>query len=279
MKTDMAANPKLTKAWISYLKNNQIVAYKSDPDGKLRYKREVTSDDVIKFLRDNTHYTEEQIYNAVGMVGGKKQAGSGPAKLQNNPTPEKPKEPGKDLSTWMHYGMRPGEHPVKRMGDADVVDNTPRLRGPEDQGDPKKLTGKENPKLKYDPNSVSDVDFKEIPNEPKDPKRLPAPKQEQEPEKDSDKPGYKPRFRLRKIKEGLDDTTFNLDEKDVEQVFSLLSKENEVAPGSEPLDTGEKPEEKSDEQKQIEVEKIKLAIQNKMTDSQRKSLWRLLTDA
>ena len=265
----MAANPKLTKAWISYLKNNQIVAYKSGPDGKLTYKREVTSDDVIKFLRDNTHYSEEQIYNAVGMVGSKKQTGSGPAKLQNNPTPEKPKEPGRDLSTWMHYGMRPGEHPTKHVG-ADDVEDAPRL------------TGKENPKLKHDPDSISDIDFREIPNEPKDPKRLPAPKQEQEPENDS-KPGYKPRFRLRKIKEGLDDTTYNLDEKDVEQVFSLLSNEKEVAPGSEPLDRGdqeqEQPEEKSDEQKQLEVEKIKLAIQNKMTDSQRKSLWRLLTDA
>lgn len=264
----MAANSKLTKDWIRYLKNNRIVSYKSEPDGRLNYKRSVTSDDLVKFLRDFTHYSEEQIYNAIGMVASKKGAAGSP-KLQNNPTPEQPKEPGKDLSTWMHYGMRPGEHPTKRVG-ADAEDS-PRL------------TGKETPKLAHDPNSVSDIDFREIPHEPKEPGRLPAPQSKEEPKADSGtKPGYKPRFKLRKVKEGVEDTTIDLDEKDVEQVFNLLSSQKEVPPGSEPLDLGNKTAdkaEKSDEQKQAEVEKIKLVIANKMTDSQRKSLWRLLTDA
>ena len=261
----MAVNSQLTKDWIKFLKNNQIVSLKSNPDGKLNYKRTVTTDDLIKFLRDNTHYSEDQINNAISMVAVRKGISDAPPKVQNNPTP---KEPGKDLSTWMYHGMRPGEHPTKNIGSDDIVD-------------PPRLSGKEAPKLRHDPNSVSDVDFREIPHEPKEPGRLPAPEPKQEPEKDTSSE-RKPRFRLRKVKEGIEDTAFDLDEKDVEQVFSLLSSEKQVAPGSEPLDLG--PEEpqptgKSDEQKQLEVDKIKQIIHNKMTDSQRKSLWRLLTDA
>ncbi len=245
----MVANPKLTKAWISYLKNNQIVAYKSDADGKLSYKRRVTSDDMIKFLRDNTHYSEEQIYDAVGIVGSEKHTDV-PGR-QRKPTSN---DPGHGTS-------------VNRADDARSIP---------------KLSGKEHPKIQYDPDSISDIDFREIPNEPKDSRHLPAPKPGQKPEVSAEsEPARKPRFKLRKVKESLDDTTFDLDEKDVEQVFSLLSKQKEVAPGSEPLDLGNREsatDRPSDEKKRQEIDKIKLVIRDKMTDSQRKSLWRLLAD-
>ena len=102
-----ASKERLVKQWIQYLKNNQIVGLKSDPNtGDLTYKREVTADDVTQFLENNTEYSEEQINNAIKMVMAKGAVGSQPAKLQNNPSQ---KEPGRELSTWQQNDMRPGD--------------------------------------------------------------------------------------------------------------------------------------------------------------------------
>lgn len=61
----------LTKPWISYLKNNQIVELKSDPNtGALTYKRPVTTDDVRTFLSTNTEYDEVEIEAALASVSG-----------------------------------------------------------------------------------------------------------------------------------------------------------------------------------------------------------------
>ena len=187
-----------------------------------------------------------------------------PLQIQNNPTP---KEPGKDLSTWMHYGMRPGEHPAKRVG-----------RGTEEQ--PRQVGGKETGKLKHDPDSISDIDYREIPdepNEPEEPKQL----------------GWKrkPKFKYRHkagIKEAIEDKAGpELDEKDVEMIFNMLSSGGEKSdPGAtasppETRGAGERKEVSPEEKiakKQQDMNKIRHLIRDTLTSGQRKALWRALNE-
>jgi hypothetical protein len=67
--TPSAASPvdanALTKKWIQYLKNNQIVDMQADPTtGELKYKKPVTSD-VLKTFLGRTGYTDDQINAAM----------------------------------------------------------------------------------------------------------------------------------------------------------------------------------------------------------------------
>jgi hypothetical protein len=59
---------ELTRNWIQYLKNNRIAALKSDPTGKLKYNRQVTTADVSDFLDGRNGLTIEQINNAIQSV-------------------------------------------------------------------------------------------------------------------------------------------------------------------------------------------------------------------
>jgi hypothetical protein len=282
MKTDMAANEKLTKEWIRFLKTNQMVAAAPSPDGKLNYKRTPTSDDVIRFLTNNTHYSEEQINNAISMVGAKKGQAAGNLKLQNNPTPKpgnpqlqnnptpKPGNPqlqnnpttGTDLSTWMHSEMRPGERP--------------------EQPEPQKRIGANKPapgplRIKHDPNSVTDVEYRDIPNEPKpDPNE---PRIDPDERRDRNKPKKKKFGFWESLEEDITEKPIELDEKDVEQIFTILAGAEEVSPEQAALRNFDKeiePKVKSYEMKKQELARIKQAIDTKMTDSQRRSLWRML---
>lgn len=305
---------QLTRSWIQYLKSLKIVDLNSDDNGKLTYRRPVTVDDVAEFLDVKTEYSLEEIKNAVAIVLAKKGIGNQKQKL-NQPGP---KEPGRDLSTWMYHGMRPGEHPTKRMG-TDTAPETPLLKGKEpgrdlstwmhygmrpgehptkrmgsDVEDTPKLTGKPNNRIGYDPNSISDIDYKEIPAQRRDPRQLPAPK-------DKENPEYKPRFRLRKVKEDITDNPgAELDENDVELIFKILTgggtgqaaadavnSRRNSASGQSAMSTGSKqskkePEQSSPEELQVkkneDMIKLKKLIRDVMTDSQRKSFWRLLKD-
>ena len=68
-----APSKELTKAWIQFLKNNQVVATQSDPKtGKLSYKKKVTTDMLTKFLKTNTHLDDETINSAIESVISKK---------------------------------------------------------------------------------------------------------------------------------------------------------------------------------------------------------------
>ena len=64
-----ANTDELTKAWIQYLKNNQIVALQSDPKtGKLTYKKKVTTDNLSQFLQSETSYDKGTINNVIQSV-------------------------------------------------------------------------------------------------------------------------------------------------------------------------------------------------------------------
>ena len=261
----MAADTqKLIKDWIQYLKNSQIVALKSDPNtGKLNYKRPVTSEDVTKFLEAKTRYTPEQISNAIHMVMAKNAQGAAPKQLSNEPAqadPESPegdgKKPGTDVSTWMHHGMRPGDPKNRLQGE------------PSEQ--PKQVGGTPNNKLNYDPNSVSDIDYRDVPK--KDPEALPAPSEKR-----------KPRFKLRTkgINEDFEENQgYTLDENDVEQVFNILAGgEADTAPAADTQGGRAAPEAGEANQPDPEaLNKIKRTIRDTMTDSQRKALWRALNE-
>lgn len=256
-------NKALTKAWIQYLKGNKIVQIKSDESGKLNYNRPVTVDDVVNFLDVKTEYSMDDIMNAVHMALAKNAIGKQNPKL-NAPGP---KQPGTDLSTWMYYGMRPGEHPTKRVG-ADDIEDAPQL------------TGKETNKLRYDPDSISDIDYRDIP--PEEPKRLGAPQKPEEPKR-------KPHFRLRKVKEDIEDNPGDeLGEQDVEMIFNMLASgaaskaDSEKKAASAAKTKKDKAAEVSPEElqakKEDDMRKMKRLIRDVMTDSQRKSLWRMLKD-
>jgi len=252
----MAINPQLTKSWIQYLKNNQIVDLKSDPNtGKLNYKRSVTASDLSDFLELKTDYTPDQIANAIHMVLSKKAIGRQPGKLQNKPIPSS------DLSTWHHSEMRPGAFPPKQVGPGQ-----------------QKIGNKERPaldaplqtkQLGHDPLAdVSDVDYRDIPDEPK----------QEKPEG---------RFKKWLKKKGLredfrEEQGFELDEKDVEEVFKILSG-SQASQQSPDVDNKKSvppvSSEKSPEERAEELNKLKRVIRDVMSDAQRKSLWRALTDA
>lgn len=259
----MAANAqRLVKDWIQYLKNTQVVGLQSDPDtGKLQYKRKVTSDDVSQFLELKTDYTPEQISNAIHIVLAKNAQGGKPQKIGNNPTPpepETPPQPGTDVSTWMHYGMRP-------------VGATNRLQG-EPAEQPKQIGGKPNNKLNYDPNSVSDIDYRDVPN--KNPEALPAPTT----------PKRKPRFKLRTkgVNEDFEQPEgLEVDENDVEQIFNILVNGDNDKPATPATQAGRAAPAAGSATKPdatVQLNKIKRAIRDTMTDAQRKSLWRALNE-
>lgn len=60
------------KEWIEFLKNNQIVALQSDPKtGKLVYKKKVTADILISFIKNRTELDDKVIANAIRQVTSK----------------------------------------------------------------------------------------------------------------------------------------------------------------------------------------------------------------
>ena len=127
----MATNAKaLTKGWIEFLKNNQIVELKSDPEtGRLKYRKPVTADDIARYLENSTDFGEEAISKAIHMVLAKKTIGKQPPKLKNTP---------------------PEQEPNKQIG------------GPQNQ--PKQLGSNVpvSPKKKYDNKDATDVDYRDI---------------------------------------------------------------------------------------------------------------------
>lgn len=221
---------ELTKDWIRWLKNSQIVDLKSDPNtGKLNYRREVSADDLASFLDARTDFTQEQINNAIKMVLARKNIANQPSKLQK---PE-PKQPGKDLSTWSYYGMSPGD-PVNKQqkdstGQRKIGNNANKPKG-----------------VKYDPKSVSDVNYRDLPgkNMKEDIRDLPEP---------------------------------SINENDVETIFRILL--SPALAGSQNQPENNVSPEEALAKKQEDMRKIKELIRDVMTDSQRKSLWRILSDA
>ncbi len=258
----MASNSRLTKDWIQYLKNNQIVALKSDPNsGALSYRRPVTVEDLFRFLDSSSNFGEEKIMNAIGMVLTKKGIKNQPQKLQNQPAAPNQQDDVTDVD----YKDVPDEPPGPTPGRiSNVTDKeTPQRREPD-----------------WWPAPAEQNDSKE--KEPKLHTKLKTP----------GSAGQKPRFLYKGLKEDFQDQQGEtLDERDVEEVFSsLLSQQtfdtdnDEAQPAAQP--TGKKAApgqpkqaEPADPVKQEEsLRKIKRVIRDTMSPEQRQALWRALNE-
>ena len=80
---------RLKRDWISFLKNNQIVNFQSEKStGNLIYKRNVTPDDLSRFLRLKTDFSEDIINSAIQDVLDQR---SVDPKSQKQPPPGDPK--------------------------------------------------------------------------------------------------------------------------------------------------------------------------------------------
>jgi len=289
---------QLIRLWIQYLKSLKIVELNSGPDGKLTYNRPVTLQDIVTFLEVKTEYTLDEIGDAVRSVmmksptydvpqnpelGHDKDIPQGQVALPGQEVPKLPgKKPGGELSTWMHNDMTPGnpEKPktpgtgvaVRQQGGVGPA----RQQRPANNQDDNVIDAEPvNTKVGHDPNSVSDVEYRDVP--PKEKKKA---------------------WWKRMFKEDITDKQGpGIDEKDVEQIFNTLTSS---PPGSSAKDQGASgkgqratqsaktpkgknpapaasPEEQQ-AKKEEDLRKLKRLIRDVMTDPQRKSLWRMLKD-
>lgn len=125
----MATNEKtLTRDWINFLKTNQLVELKSNPDGSLIYRKQVTTDDLDRFLRNTAQFDDEAISNAIHSVLVKKVISRQAPKLKS-PKQQEPEQ------------------------QAQIGNNTP--------AGPKQL-GNNLPKKKYNNDDAEDIDFRDI---------------------------------------------------------------------------------------------------------------------
>jgi hypothetical protein len=246
MKTSMATNvTSLTKDWIQFLKNNQIVNLESNPkSGRLSYRRQPTESDLLKFLDVKTDFDQEDVHKAINSILGKKSSkepiAEPPTAEPTQPVSGELTTPGSDISTWRHTEVTPGEkEPYKSP-----------VEPPEQ---PKKYTNI----------GAQDIEFRDT--EPAGNKALPPPKR-------------KPRFKYRNkpvTEDFYDRPGKELSEKEIKEIFKLL-----LVPKEEPepeTPAGPSPEEVT-AKKQEDLRKVKRLIRDTMTDNQRKALWRLLTD-
>lgn len=253
----MATNKKtLTKGWIDFLKRNQIAELKSDQNGKLIYRKQVSIDDLERYLKNTAEFEDDAISKAIRGVLAKKSSNV-PARVQ-----------GDQASLW-----REAEPEVQP--------------GAENPGKPR---GK-----KYNTDDASDIDYRDIPDKPRriggppvepqgtqEPKRLGAPQNTEDPAEPRriggpQVPTRKPKFKGYKLKEEISDKEpTGISEDDVEAIFAILTAPK---PAPEPTPGPEVDQAALEIKRSEELNKIKRMIRDTMTDSQRKALWRVLTDA
>ncbi|HEY6436681.1 MAG TPA: hypothetical protein VIY47_08825 [Ignavibacteriaceae bacterium] len=133
---------KLVKDWIQYLKNNQIINLKSDyASGKLSYKRNPTTSDLLKFLDVHTDIDQKIVKKAIQTVLSQGKPGA------NVP------------STWMHDEMTPGD------AEQETPQSQPQTR----------LPSPDQPK-KYSNDDAEDVEFRDAGAPKNEPPALSGPK-------------------------------------------------------------------------------------------------------
>lgn len=260
----------LTKLWITYLKNNQIVSTKSDPQtGKLNYKRNPTADDVAQFLKLKTNFDDQVISTAIRDALENK-----PPSKSGNKIPSK-----SGLSTASDKSTPPKETTAATR-DAETTDSsepkglsqTPgAIRKREQRAAASQASkagaaafGQIASQLTKN-NEFSTDDESEQDSTEKRPKLHTKPKT----------PGTattKPRLQYRGLREDIADIAGEeVDEPTVEQIFNSLA--FHASDEEEP-----EPEVSPEEQRNIELKKIKRLVRDSMSDQQIRSLWRALKD-
>lgn len=235
----MATNlTDLTKGWIQYLKNNQIVSTQSNPKtGRLNYKRKPNVTELMRYIQLKTDFDETDIRNAIKTVLGAKQGSAG---KPETPALSGPPAAG-NVATTQKPEMTPGQAPQQ-----------PQHREP--------VEGPAAAK-KYSNDDAEDIQFREPGQEP------PALTNKK-----------KPRVKYSDLKKGLKEDFYDrqgaeLDENDIKQIFKiLLTPKEEPAPEAEP----EESDEEKLIKKQDQMRKLKELVRDAMTPEQRKALWRIL---
>ena len=260
---------RLTRDWIQFLKNNQIVSGTSDPSGKLQYKKKVTADNLSHFLDTKTDFDEETINKVIQSVLSNKAPAPPSA---GEPAPKQSKKYSNDDAEDVPYRDIPKNAPV--------ANEPPRLPAPQ---------------------SVAPV--------PQPDERQDAPTPEQpanRPQKRSDtdnairkrnarSPGGNAfsqmqqhlaptkKRRGKPVTEDItDEVSPELGEKDVEAIFKLLASSQPAAaatpePSSAPQIAG--PETSAAQPNPAEISKLKRIVRDKMSPAQRKALWRALNES
>jgi len=235
----MASNPELTREWIQFLKNNRIVGMQSDPEtGQLKYNRKVTTDDVRTFLQSKTDFDDKSIENAIQSVASKPRPAA--------PTPDLP------------------------ATQQQVPPGAPTQQVPPSGEPPKAPSAK--PK-KFSTDDATDVEYRDI--RPQARIGTSVPPTPAAPEEPKRKPRFK--YRYKTVKEAMqDEPAAEMSEKDIEQIFSMLSQPKAKAKkGAE----AQMPQRDPQEVRREEVNKIKRLIRDSMNEQQRMALWRALTNA
>lgn len=144
-KTQMQLSSRqLVKDWIQYLKNNQIIRLQSDQTGKLSYKRNPTTSDLLTFLDIHTDIDQSTIKKAIQTALSQRKSS------KNLP------------STWLQNEIRPDPEEPKNGPDARSRTNS---RPPESP-----------PSKKYSNDDAEDVEFRDVDDKTPDHLALTGPK-------------------------------------------------------------------------------------------------------
>lgn len=235
----------LTKGWIQFLKNNQIVSTESDPKtGLLRYNRTPNVTELMRYLQLKTDFDEDTIRGTIRKVLSKKAGEQSTEPTLNLPAPG----PDKNVSTWQHSEMRPGKEPP------DNHKNT--LEPPEKS-------------KKYSNDDVEDIKYKDVDKSEK--KELAAPK----------KPRYKYRGpgKMDRLSEAFYDRQgAEISEDDIKSIFRELLASSEGQAKEEPPKENTPSEEEIRAERQDVFRRLKELVRDVMTPAQRKALWRALNE-
>ena len=285
-----ANTDELTKAWIQYLKNNQIVALQSDPKtGKLTYKKKVTTDNLSQFLQSETSYDKGTINNVIQSVitGTPLPPAPKPGAPAPTPAPKPgvPPKPGAPATTPAPKPGAPAQAPkpgapaqapkpkskeeiAKDLRKQEMMKLT-RGRGLVRDGDKLKATVEDpdDPTGETDINLEYDEDYNLLNKSKRNNvtgEKIP----------ESSFSSYLPKSLRKNIIEAIVDKPTEVKEKDVQSIFStLLSQAPSGASAEEPAAAPTEPAPEDAEKKAADVAKLKNLIGTGMTPAQRKELW------
>ncbi len=311
-----SANQKLTKGWIQYLKNNQIVGLKSNPrSGRLDYKRQPTVTDLTSYLGKD--YDEDAILDAIQQVLGSNGNNDDTETADNGLATQGSRDP----STWHQSEVTPGT-PLGAIGNNPAQKQSSRKNFNTDDAEDAKysqrgvvprnnstdpstwhnseitpnaqdqigaqMPWKSKPK-KYNTDNAQDAQVKDrLPKKiGTTPSGIPGPSGSDKPISPEDtppkrKPRFKYRYKKGQLKEAIrDNQGAELSEKEVQSIFKILST---AKPAKEPtsMASTNSSNTTTTNTSQIDLEeqvrKLKRVIRDEMTDQQRSALYRALTD-
>jgi len=254
----------LIAEWVQFLKKSYIAVSDKENPGKLKYKKPVTVQLLTRFLRTKSNFSSKQIEAAIQQaLGGRK---SNPANPKAGPE-QIPRDPN-SIDDANYRDVPPGQNNLQ-SGQVPATKQPAQPKAPQPA-----LRGS-----RFNNQDAEDIPHKEV---PRTPKAIGSNTPEEKPRykitgKDaSGKPIYK---RLRE--EIVDDPGETLDEKDVENVFDILLKQQihmdpEDLPGSNQQQKQTGPTAAPDRQKDLNT--VKRTIRDKMDPVQRKAFLRMLQD-